>query len=63
MTHVIRRDTVTQAQALDPAPRPVDRMQIALSPEGDLSVDTSIVYIMRPGEDPDEQYPRSLLTV
>lgn len=44
-----------------PAPRPMDRVKITLSPEGDLLVDKSIVYVMRPGETPDEQYPESLL--
>lgn len=46
-----------------PAPRPMDRVKIILSPEGDLLVDKSIVYVMRPGEAPDEQYPESILTV
>jgi cytochrome b6-f complex iron-sulfur subunit len=44
-----------------PAPRPMDRVGIALSPEGDLLVDRSILYSMKPGGDPDEQYPDSLL--
>lgn len=46
-----------------PAPRPMDRVKITLSPEGDLLVDKSFLYSMRPGEDPDEQYPESLLRV
>lgn len=46
-----------------PAPRPMDRVQITLSPEGNLLVDKSIVYSMKPGADPDEQYPDSLLKV
>lgn len=46
-----------------PAPRPLDRAKIALSPEGDLLVDKAILYSMKPGEDPDEQYPESLLRV
>ena len=46
-----------------PAPRPMDRVKITLSPEGDLLVDKSIVYVMKPGMDPDEQYPESLLRV
>jgi len=41
----------------------MDRVKITLSPEGDLLVDKSIVYSMKPGEDPDEQYPASLLKV
>jgi len=46
-----------------PAPRPMDRVQMTLSPEGDLLVDKSVVYVMQPGVDPDEQYPESILTV
>jgi cytochrome b6-f complex iron-sulfur subunit len=46
-----------------PAPRPMDRVKVALSPEGDLLVDRSILYSMKPGGDPDEQYPDSLLRV
>jgi hypothetical protein len=41
----------------------MDRVQIALNPEGDLLVDKSIIYSMKPGVDPDEQYPASLLKV
>jgi hypothetical protein len=41
----------------------MDRVKLTLSPEGDLLVDRSILYSMRPGEDPDEQYPESLLRV
>ena len=46
-----------------PAPRPMDRVKLTLGPEGDLLVDRSILFSMRPGEDPDEQYPESLLRV
>jgi len=46
-----------------PAPRPMDRVKVTLSPEGDLLVDKSILYSMQPGADPDEQYPESLLRV
>lgn len=46
-----------------PAPRPLDRVTISLSPEGDLLVDKSVVYSMKPGENPDDQYPESLLRV
>jgi len=46
-----------------PAPRPMDRVQMTLSPEGDLLVDKSVIYRMAPGIDPDEQYPESILTV
>lgn len=44
-----------------PAPRPMDRVKITLSPEGDVLVDKSIVYVMKPGVDPDEQYAESIL--
>lgn len=46
-----------------PAPRPLDRIKIALSPEGDLLVDKGVIFRMKPGEDPDEQYPQSILKV
>jgi cytochrome b6-f complex iron-sulfur subunit len=46
-----------------PAPRPLDRFAIALNDEGQLVVDTSRRYVMRPGVDPDEQYPDSILKV
>jgi hypothetical protein len=41
----------------------MDRVEIRLSPEGDLMVDKSILYSMKPGQDPDEQYPDSLLRI
>lgn len=43
-----------------PAPRPLDRVKITLNPEG-LIVDKSVVYSMKPGQDPDEQYPLSIV--
>ncbi len=46
-----------------PAPRPMDRVQMTLSPEGDLLVDKSVIYRMAPGIDPDAQYPESILKV
>ncbi len=46
-----------------PAPRPLDRVKVSLSPEGTLVVDKSVVYYMRPGVEPDKQYPESILTV
>ena len=46
-----------------PAPRPLDRIKIALTSEGQLVVDKGIVYRMAPGIAPDEQYPQSLLKV
>jgi len=46
-----------------PAPRPLDRIKIALSAEGRLVVDKGVVYRMAAGRPPDEQYPHSLLKV
>ena len=46
-----------------PAPRPLDRIKIALNPEGQLIVDKSVIFRMKPGEDPDVQYPQSILKV
>ncbi|RMF92756.1 MAG: ubiquinol-cytochrome c reductase iron-sulfur subunit [Nitrospinota bacterium] len=46
-----------------PAPRPLDRVKVSLNAEGKLLVDKSIVYTMRPGIDPDEQYPESILRI
>lgn len=45
-----------------PAPRPLDRIKLSLSPEGDLIVDKSAIFRMQPG-DPDEEYPQSVLKV
>ena len=44
-----------------PAPRPLDRFEIALGEDGRLVVDKSKLYSMRPGVDPDDQYPQSIL--
>jgi len=46
-----------------PAPRPLDRVKISLAADGQLVVDKSIVYRGIAGENPDELYPQSLLTV
>jgi cytochrome b6-f complex iron-sulfur subunit len=46
-----------------PAPRPLDRIKIALTSAGQLVVDKGVVYRMAPGIAPDEQYPQSLLKV
>lgn len=46
-----------------PAPRPLDRIKIALTAEKQLVVDKGVVYRMAAGIAPDEQYPQSLLKV
>jgi hypothetical protein len=46
-----------------PAPRPLDRIKIALTAEGQLVVDKGVIYRMAPGRPPDSQYPQSLLRV
>lgn len=46
-----------------PAPRPLDRFQISLAEDGQLLVDKSHTFKMKPGADPDEQYPKSVLKV
>jgi cytochrome b6-f complex iron-sulfur subunit len=46
-----------------PAPRPLDRIKISLTSEGQLVVDKGVVYRMVPGVDPDEQHPESILKV
>ena len=46
-----------------PAPRPLDRVKIALGPEGHLLVDKSVVFRMNPGVSPAEQHPESFLRV
>jgi cytochrome b6-f complex iron-sulfur subunit len=46
-----------------PAPRPLDRFQISLAEDGQLLVDKSHTFRMKPGADPDEQYPQSVLKV
>ncbi len=46
-----------------PAPRPLDRHRIALTPDGRLGVDRSVVYRGVAGADPDELYPQSVLRV
>jgi cytochrome b6-f complex iron-sulfur subunit len=44
-----------------PAPRPLDRFEIGLAEDGQLVVDKSRSFRMKPGADPDEQYPQSVL--
>jgi cytochrome b6-f complex iron-sulfur subunit len=44
-----------------PAPRPLDRFEISLAEDGQLVVDKSHTFRMKPGGDPDEQYPQSVL--
>jgi cytochrome b6-f complex iron-sulfur subunit len=46
-----------------PAPRPLDRFAISPNENGELVVDKSRVFRMRPGTEPEEQYPDSILTV
>ncbi len=46
-----------------PAPRPLDRFKIDLTPQGDLIVDKSIIYKGIPGMNPDSAYPQSLFKV
>ncbi|MBI2115367.1 MAG: ubiquinol-cytochrome c reductase iron-sulfur subunit [candidate division NC10 bacterium] len=45
-----------------PAPRPLDRIKIAMTPEGLLQVDKSAIFRMAPGS-PEVQYPQSILKV
>ena len=44
-----------------PAPRPLDRFEIALAEDGQLVVDKGALYHMNAGLDPDDQYPESIL--
>ena len=44
-----------------PAPRPLDRFEISLAEDGQLVVDKSHTFRMKPCGDPDEQYPQSVL--
>lgn len=46
-----------------PAPRPLDRVKIALGADGQLAVDKGVTYSGTPGQDSDTLYPQSLLTV
>jgi cytochrome b6-f complex iron-sulfur subunit len=46
-----------------PAPRPMDRFKISIGDDGQLVVDKSVIYVMEPGVDPNEQYPQSILKV
>jgi cytochrome b6-f complex iron-sulfur subunit len=44
-----------------PAPRPMDRFEISIGEDGQLVVDKSKTFKMQPEEEPDEQYPQSVL--
>lgn len=44
-----------------PAPRPLDRFKIELGEDGQLTVDKGVTYHMKPGVDPEEQHPQSIL--
>lgn len=44
-----------------PAPRPLDRFKIDLTPEGELVVDKSIVFKGIPGRNSADVYPQSML--
>ena len=44
-----------------PAPRPLDRFEITVAEDGQLLVDKSVTYKMRPDVEPDDQYPQSVL--
>jgi cytochrome b6-f complex iron-sulfur subunit len=44
-----------------PAPRPLDRFEIAIGQDGQLVVDKSVTYKMQAGVEPDDQYPQSIL--
>lgn len=44
-----------------PAPRPLDRLKVSLAPDGQLVVDSNVVYRGVTGKDSDELYPESVL--
>lgn len=44
-----------------PAPRPLDRFKIEIAQDGQLIVDKGVTYHMKPGVDPEEQHPQSIL--
>jgi len=46
-----------------PAPRPMDRVKLALGEDGQLVVDKSVLFRMQPGVDPNKQHPESILKV
>ncbi len=46
-----------------PAPRPMDRFKLTLSDDGQLVVDKSKIYKMKPGTDPNKQHPDSILRI
>jgi cytochrome b6-f complex iron-sulfur subunit len=43
-----------------PAPRPLDRFEISVGEDGQLVVDKSKLFRMKPAAEPDEQYPKSV---
>ena len=43
-----------------PAPRPLDRFKIELAEDGQVLIDKSKLYSMKPGVDPDDQHPESI---
>ena len=56
-----QRSKPSDAPRKRPAPHPLDRIDISLTPEGQLVVDKGEVYRMVPDVDPDVQHPESLL--
>jgi cytochrome b6-f complex iron-sulfur subunit len=46
-----------------PAPRPMDRFQVAVGEDGQLLVDKNVLFKMQPDVEPDDQYPQSILQV
>jgi cytochrome b6-f complex iron-sulfur subunit len=46
-----------------PAPRPLDRFEIAVAEDGQLVVDKARTFRMAPRGEPDEQHPNSVLKV
>lgn len=46
-----------------PAPRPLDRFKISVGGNGQLIIDKSKFFKMKPGSDPDDQYPGSILKI
>ncbi|MCS7223785.1 MAG: ubiquinol-cytochrome c reductase iron-sulfur subunit [Armatimonadetes bacterium] len=46
-----------------PAPRPLDRHRITLAEDGQLLVDTSVVYAGEPGKNSNERWPESILRI
>jgi cytochrome b6-f complex iron-sulfur subunit len=44
-----------------PAPRPLDRFEISMGADGQIVVDKSKMYSMKPAVNPDVQHPESIL--